>query len=142
MAHKHIKTTTTINATPQKVWQVLTNFAQYPSWNPFLKSIRGQMQVGSKITINAGGTTFKPTVLVYKPHKELRWLGSLFMKGIFDGEHSFTIHDNGNGTVTFKHEEQFNGLLVGLMAKKLDNEVKQGFEQMNARLKALAESES
>ncbi len=31
--------------------------------------------------------TFRPTVLVAEPNRELRWLGRLFMPGPFDGEH-------------------------------------------------------
>lgn len=43
-------------------------------------------------------------------------------------------------TVTFKHEEIFNGLLVGPFSKKLDTDTKKGFESMNEKLKELAEA--
>ncbi len=59
---------------------------------------------------------------------------------IFDGEHSFVIEDNQDGTITFKHEEIFNGLLVGPFSKKLDRDTKAGFETMNQKLKELAEA--
>jgi uncharacterized protein YndB with AHSA1/START domain len=38
---KEINTEILINATPKKVWSILTNFAEYPNWNPFIKSIKG-----------------------------------------------------------------------------------------------------
>ena len=86
-----------------------------------------------------GGMKFKPLVLKYDEKKELRWLGILYFKGLFDGEHSFQILDNKNGTCTFLQEEKFNGILVGLFAKKLDNDTKSGFIDMNLKLKKLAE---
>ena len=43
---KEIKTEILINATPEKVWTILTNFDNYPNWNPFIKSIKGEVKVG------------------------------------------------------------------------------------------------
>lgn len=140
MAQKEIKTTIQIAATPQKVWNVLTDFEQYPNWNPFIKSAEGKFAVGNKVAINAGGMNFKPRILVYNEKKEIRWIGKLLVKGFFDGEHIFKIVENKDGTVTFKQEEKFTGILVGLFAKKLDNETKVGFEQMNQKLKELSEN--
>jgi uncharacterized protein YndB with AHSA1/START domain len=41
-----ISTTITIQASANKVWTVLTNFETYPIWNPFIKSIEGEIKVG------------------------------------------------------------------------------------------------
>ncbi len=142
MAKKAIKTSINISATPEMVWGVLTDFESYGEWNPFLKSISGEIREGNKIQVNAGGMKFSPEVLVFKENTEFRWIGKLLFKGIFDGEHSFEIIDNKDGTVTFKHEEEFNGILVGMFSKKLDTETRSGFEQMNLKLKERAESKN
>lgn len=141
---KEIKTEITINANPIKVWKLLTDFENYPNWNPFIKSINGEVKVGNKITArieppDASGMTFKPIVLTYEPNKELRWIGTLLFKGLFDGEHKFELVDNRNGTTTFIQSERFNGILVPLFAKQLDNNTKRGFELMNKKLKEMAE---
>ncbi len=140
MAKKEIKTSIIINSTPEKVWSILSDTANYPSWNPFIKSIKGDFVVGKTIVADIDGMTFKPEVLVVKQQKEIRWIGRLFFKGIFDGEHSFHIDDNKDGSVTFRQEEKFNGILVGMFSKKLDTDTKSGFEAMNEALKALAEA--
>ena len=62
-----IKTEIIINATPEKVWKILTNFRAYPNWNPFIKSIEGQVTIGEKIIARieppeAKGMTFKPKI--------------------------------------------------------------------------------
>jgi hypothetical protein len=141
---KEIKTEILINATPEKVWAILTNFDNYPNWNPFIKSIKGEVKVGKKITArieppNVKGMTFKPRILVFHPNKELRWLGHLLFAGLFDGEHKFELIDNGNGTTTFIQSEKFKGILVPFFKKQLDNNTKKGFEVMNIKLKELAE---
>ena len=99
-----IKTEILITASPEKVWEILTNFNNYSSWNPFIKSVKGEVIVGNKITIRieppgAKGMTFKPEVLIFEMNKELRWLGHLFLPGIFDGEHKFELIDNKNKTI-------------------------------------------
>lgn len=139
MAQKEIKTSILIKASPEIIWEHLLNFEAYPTWNPFITQIEGDPKVGQKLSIIAGGMKFKPKVLIQNESKELRWLGKFLFKGLFDGEHSFQIIDNQDGTCTFKHEEKFKGILVGLFSKKLDNETKPGFEAMNLKLKGLTE---
>ncbi|MDX2191336.1 MAG: SRPBCC domain-containing protein [Bacteroidota bacterium] len=141
---KEIKTEILINASPDKVWSILTNFENYPNWNPFIKSIKGQVQVGNKITArieppDAQGMTFKPKMLTYVTNKEFSWLGHLMFAGLFDGQHKFELIDNGNGTTTFVHSEKFNGILVPMFKKMLDHNTVNGFNNMNRKLKELAE---
>jgi hypothetical protein len=139
MAKKTIKTSIRIQATPAKVWQILTDFDRYPNWNPFLKFIKGEVEEGNTIHIHAGSMEFRPMVLAFEAEKEFRWIGNLLLKGLFDGEHSFIIEDLQDGTVNLKHEENFSGLLVGIFPKKLFTKTKEGFNEMNQKLKELAE---
>ncbi|NME70718.1 SRPBCC domain-containing protein [Flammeovirga aprica] len=136
-----IQTEILINATAEKVWTVLTNFKNYPQWNPFIESLDGEVKVGNTIKVkiappNGKTMTFKPKVLNYDINKELRWVGHLFFKGLFDGEHSFELIDNGDGTTTFKQNEMFSGLLIGLLNVA---DTQRGFEMMNENLKSMAE---
>ncbi len=141
---KEVRTQIVINAPAEKVWQILTDFARYPQWNPFIKSITGEPKVGNTITARieppgAQGMTFKPTVLAFIANREFRWKGKLFVKGLFDGEHIFQLTPNADGTTTLLHREVFTGILVPLFAKMLDTNTLQGFQQMNEALKLRAE---
>ena len=143
---KEITTEILINAAPQKVWAILTDFDSYPRWNPFIKSLQGPVVVGSKITARieppeGQGMTFTPKVLVFEPNREFRWRGQLWIPGLFDGEHIFELIDNGNGTTTFRQREIFYGILVPLFTKMLDINTMNGFLQMNQKLKELAENQ-
>ena len=136
---KHIKTSITINAGKEEIWKVLTDFESYPKWNSFIKSVSGEVNVGNQIVIQLQGMTFKPNVLTYKENTEVKWLGHLWFKGLFDGEHAFKLTDNGNGTTHFEQSERFTGILVKLFSKSLDSDTKNGFEQMNKELKSRCE---
>jgi hypothetical protein len=137
---KQIKTSITINASKEKIWEILTDFEKYPEWNSFIKSVSGDVKVGNQIVIKLQGMTFKPVVLNFKENSELKWLGHLWFKGLFDGEHKFKLTDNGNGTTDFEQSENFSGILVKLFSKSLDKDTKNGFEQMNKELKLRAEN--
>lgn len=141
---KEIKTEILINATPEKVWIILSDFDNYPNWNPFIKSIKGDVKVGNKITVRiepleSKGMTFNPQILTLETNRELSWLGHLLFVGLFDGEHKFELFDNGNGTTMFRQSEKFKGILVPFFKKQLDNNTKRGFEEMNKKLKRMAE---
>ena len=79
------------------MWNILTDFAAYPAWNPFIPSLTGSAAVGTRLDARprsrraAWGCRLQPTVLAAAPNEELRWLGHLFVPGLFDGEHHFQI---------------------------------------------------
>jgi hypothetical protein len=132
-----------IAAPPERVWEVLTDFDAYPEWNPFMRSVLGSGETGSRVTVRieppgARGMTFKPTILTAEPQRELRWLGRLFVPGLFDGEHRLAIEPLDDGRSRFVQSERFTGLLVGLFAKTLAA-TQRGFEQMNLALKRRVE---
>jgi len=83
--------------------------------------------------------TFRPTLLKVEPERELRWLGKLWIGGLFDGEHFFQLTPLGEDKTRLVQREEFRGLLVPLMARSLDSGTKEGFVLMNQALKDLAE---
>jgi hypothetical protein len=129
----------------RRVWQILTDFESYPDWNPFILSISGEPQAGSRLKVfikppGSPGMTFKPVVLNAESNLELRWLGHLVIAGLFDGEHCFLIKPVSENRVIFTQAEKFTGLLVPLLWGSLDKNTREGFNRMNAALKRLAES--
>jgi hypothetical protein len=136
---KQITTSILIHASKEKVWSILLDFENYPEWNSFFHSISGTPKVGSQLKVQLPGMTFTPKVLTLKPNTEFKWLGHLWIKGLFDGAHKFKLSDAGNGQTLFEHSEEFQGVLVGLFAKSLETGTKANFEKMNRELKARAE---
>lgn len=144
MGTHQLQTEIEINAASERVWSILTDFARYPEWNPFIRSIQGDVVQGARLEVRiqpsgAKGMTFRPSVLAADAGRELRWLGHFLFPGIFDGEHCFEIEPIAAGKVRFRQSERFSGILVSLFRGSLDRDTRRGFEEMNRALKARAE---
>lgn len=129
-----IETSLDVPATPREVWAVLTDFASYPEWNPFITVADGNWEEGSRVNVTAGGMKFSPEVLRFTPNEELRWKGKLLMPGIFDGEHYFLLSDGPDGTTHLRHGEIFTGVLTLVTKSLLYEKTKAGFVTMNEAL--------
>jgi len=132
-----------IEAPPEPIWSVLTDFDGYPEWNPFMRSLAGRCEVGArlKVRIEPPGRrpmTFTPTIRAAASGRELRWLGRLFVPGLFDGDHRLEIEPLENGRSRFVQSESFSGLLVPVFSKTLAA-TQRGFEEMNVALKRRVE---
>lgn len=138
-----ISTSIDIAAGPQAVWGVLSDFAAYGEWNPFMDRIEGRPEVGAVLAVHLSsgggrGMTFKPTVLAATPGQELRWLGKLAFGGLFDGEHFFVLTPTADGGTHLVHGERFSGVLVSLLRGTQKN-THVGFEAFNRALKERVE---
>jgi hypothetical protein len=140
-----VRTEIDIQATPARVWRVLTDFPAHAQWNPFIRSIAGLPERGQELVVSiqpegARAMTFKPTVLAADAEAQLRWRGRLLIPGLFDGEHYFMMTPAGPGRTRFVHGEKFSGLLVFLAKSSLERGTRAGFVAMNKALKARAEA--
>ena len=141
---KKVYTRISIMSSPEKVWAVLSDFARYSNWNPFITQITGDLHEGAmlQITIDppeSRKAVFKPTLVKLEPNRELVWTGKLIIPGLLDGKHSFRIEHVAGNRVRFIHKEMFSGLLVQFMSSKYLKNIKKGFEQMNESLKKRVE---
>jgi hypothetical protein len=141
---KKIQTEIVINASKEKVWDILTNFSDYPGWNSFLVDVKGTLASGSRLTntMRNGNKTyvFKPKVLQVIPYKYFDWIGNLFIKGIFDGHHYFEIEELTPTQVRLIHGEHFSDVLCGYILKKIGDATRNNFIKMNSAVKQLAET--
>lgn len=143
MAERRIETTVEIDAPAARIWAILTDFGRMASWNPFIKSIAGNLAPGTRLTVTIAppgkaAMRFKPTILSVQPQRELRWLGRLFIPGVFEGEHYFLLEPLAGGRTRLTQGEKFSGVLVGLVPGMLAA-TEAGFAAMNAALKRQAE---
>lgn len=139
---KTVSSAVEIDASPERVWAILTDLPGHSSWDPFITSISGSLVPGQKINVmihppGSRPTSFKPTVTSVVENCELAWLGRLVMPGLFDGAHRFTLEPAQPGTKV-QASESFSGLLVPFFRSLLQH-TQQGFEQLNAALKRRAE---
>jgi len=133
-----------IGAPAAKVWDVLIATDTWAQWNPFATA-SGHFAVGERVAVTLtppgkSAVTMRPTIVRLEPGRELRWLGSLGIRGLFDGEHGFRVVPEAVGRCRFEQFETFTGLLVAPIMWIVGEATHQGFEAMNRALKARAES--
>ncbi len=136
---KEIYTEIEINSSVEEIWNILTNFDNYPNWNPFMKQINGELQEGSKIQVtikpyNSGSIVYKPRILELKPEEKIKWLGITGIPHLFDGEHSLILKKIDENKVLFIQKEKFTGILVPILTGLLRN-TEISFKMMDEALK-------
>ena len=137
-----IKTEIMIKAPVAKVWERLTDFAQYPKWNPFIMQVESNKIVGGKMfvvikPIDKKPMSFKPQLLKFSASTELRWIGIVGARWIFSGEHYFILEPINNNETKLIHGENFSGLLAPIFIN--ENNIQKSFESMNLALKGSLE---
>jgi hypothetical protein len=140
---KDIRTDIEINTSAERVWQVLSDFENFPKWNPFVIKVLGQPKVGEILQIEvqlpeSKLLKFTPKVLVAEPNKELRWVGTM-PTGAFRGEHFYQIESLGENRVRFIHGEHFSGWMVRLIWAMVGKATEKGYRIMNEALKKESE---
>lgn len=128
-----------IPAPAEAVWRVLTDFARYSGWNPFIRRAYGAAEVGTEVRLHVRSSfglplAFRAKVLESDSGHELHWDGHVLANWLARGEHWFTIEPVDANHVRFVQRERFSGLLPRLGARLLAQEAKRGFDSMNEAL--------
>jgi hypothetical protein len=140
-----LKTEAEIQAPPEHIWEILTDFARYSEWNPFLLDVRGGLEVGSTLHVHAGASSgrhfqYRPRVLAVEPGRELCWRAHFVADRLFSGDQFFRLLTaDGDRSTRLVHGATFTGWLVNYMGNFL-TDVGRGFIGMNQALKRRAET--
>ncbi len=137
---KEIRTTADIHASPERVWAVLTDFAAYRDWNPFITRASGALLPGEPLELRleppgAMGRTVRAVLLEAEPGRELRWLAEGWLSGLLDEHHCISIIDKGPNRTHVVQRSTFTGLLVPFHRATIETNLREGFETMNRALK-------
>ena len=133
-----------VGAPAARVWAILADFDGWAQWNPFAR-VKGRLGIGERLEVEISlpdkpPMTFRPRIVTLEPGRELRWLGTLGMRGVFDGEHGFRVVPGDASRCRFEQFESFRGLLVAPILWKIEATTRTGFRVMNRALKAKAET--
>ncbi len=134
-----IRTSAFIAAPPAIVWQVLTDFAAYPQWNPLNLSAVGEARLGARVAMTfrnparAGAIVAQTvTITAFEPERRLEWVGRVPL--LFRGRHVFTLEPEPGGT-RLVHGEDLSGLMPwSLGAARIARDFTPGYEALNAAL--------
>jgi hypothetical protein len=129
-----------IQASPELVWTILTDFSKYPIWNPYIYPAKGEVRPGARLelTLHDGthSNTIQVTVLTATPNKELSWGGRL--SGAFDRVQTFSLEPLGPDRVRLVSRAFFKGFLLPLVGG-VPEKAREGLAMMNSALRTRAE---
>lgn len=136
---KSFATSTVIQATPQAVWSVLTDAAQWTKWNTTVDKVEGKIAAGEKIKVYAKlspGRAFPVKVSTFDAPNRMVWTGGMPL-GLFKGERTYTLTPKAGG-VEFFMREAFTGPMAPLITKSIPD-MQPAFEEFAAALKRRCE---
>ena len=110
----------TIHASPDKIWALLTDAAAFPRWNSTVTSIEGQIAEGQTLKLKvptAPERVFKPKVSKVEVGRTMTWSDG--MAPMFKGVRTFTLTPNTDGSTVFSMREEFSGLMLPMIKGSL-----------------------
>ncbi len=110
-----------IQASPEKVWSVLTGINNWVNWNE--KITRAQLEgapvAGAKFSWKVNGANIRSTLHTVNPNNTFGWSGTTFGGSAI---HNWYLESK-NGATLVKVEESMEGWLVGLFKNKMNKDL-------------------
>lgn len=118
---KHFSATTTINASPEKVWAILTDATTIHEWDPGMVRVEGKIAAGERIkpfTTLSSERAFTVKVTDFQPNRRMVWAGGLPL-GLFKSARTFLLESDGKGGTKFTTSEDFTGVLLPIFGRTI-----------------------
>ncbi len=126
-----------INASPKKVWAVLTDINRWANWQTDITKpkLAGPLKPGTTFDWKTGGAGIHSTLHTVEPNKAFGWTGKTF--GMF-AIHNWTLTETTNGTLV-SVDETMQGLLASLLKKSFNKNLATGMQRWLELLKSESE---
>jgi hypothetical protein len=121
-----------IEAPVARVWEVLTDIREWPSWNPSVSSVSmyGEFQPGTDFHWKADGVMIVSTLQEIEPQRRLLWTGRI---PLIRATHLWEFQES-EGQTRVKTEECFEGLLArvfsGTFSRMLGTSLEKGLQSL------------
>ena len=125
-----------ISGAPEAVWDVLTDFRAWPSWNPDVKSMSfaGEVAEGSEFKWKAGPGTITSTIRRVERPRLIGWTGKTLGTSAV---HVYRLEPR-DGKTLVSTEESFDGLIArifrGSLQKTVNKSLDTGLQYLKARV--------
>jgi len=110
----------TINAPPEQVWEVLTDGPGFTSWDSGIEKFEGTIAPGEKIKLHSEvspGRAFPLKVAEFEPGRLLVFKGGMPL-GLFKGVRTYRMRAADGGT-EFHMREEFSGPMLPMIWKSM-----------------------
>ena len=136
---KHYESSSTIDATPDTIWRILTDGTRYAEWDSGVVRVEGTIAPGETIKVVSEVNpkrAYPIRVTEFEPGKRMTWTGGMPL-GLMKGVRTFRLTP-ADGATNFTMREEFTGPMVPLVWKSMPD-LGPSFEKFAKGLKAKAE---
>src|SRR5262249_16041760 len=108
---RYYEATSTINASPEAVWAVLSDGAAWSAWDWGVEAVEGKTVAGETIKIRsqaAPGRAFPVKVTRFESSAHLRFSGGMPL-GLFRGVRTYEVTAEAAGQARFRMREEYSG---------------------------------
>jgi hypothetical protein len=132
--------TITIEAKPEKIWRILSNIDEWPTWNNEITNakLHGPLQPNVSFTWKSGRMKITSMLHTVAPYYSIGWTGKVL--GIY-AIHNWNLKVV-DGFTEVMVSESMEGLLAKLFKKKLQPTLEKGMENWLELLKKESEKEN
>ena len=130
---RSFETSTTIDASPERVWGVLGDTSSWPDWDSGVVRVEGELERGRRIKVVSElnpKRAYPVKVAELEPARGMTWVGGMPL-GLFRGVRSYRLTPEGERRTRFEMREQFSGPLLPLIWRSMPD--------MNASFRQFAE---
>lgn len=138
---KFFSANVSIRATPERIWELLTNASEYLRWNNTVLKIEGKIAFGERVTIRpkiSPDRAFPAKVCAFEPARRMVWTGGMPL-GLFKGERTFLLTPGANGETQFSMREEYTGIMAPLIVRSIPD-LQPAFDEFASDLKRAAEA--
>lgn len=118
---EHFETSATINATPDRVWEVLADTSSWPDWDSGVVRVEGELELGRRIKVVSElnpKRAYAVKVAELEPGRGMTWRGGMPL-GLFRGVRTYRLSPDGDGRTRFDMREEFTGPLLPLIWRSM-----------------------
>ncbi|MGH2735403.1 MAG: SRPBCC family protein [Actinomycetota bacterium] len=140
---KYYEATSVIEADADAIWAILTDGANYPSWDSGVERVEGRIASGEKIKVVSEanpGRAFPVKVTEFSPALRMTWTGGMPL-GLFKGVRTFSLSPQGDGATKFTMREEYSGPFLPLIWRSMPD-LDPSFQKFARGLKSRAEAGS
>jgi hypothetical protein len=140
---KFFEATALIETSPDVIWAILTDAPHLSQWDSGVERVEGRIAPGETIKVFSKvspGRAFPVKVTDFTPGRTMRWSSGMPL-GLFKGERTFTLSQQGSRTTRFTMREEYTGLMLPLIWGSIPD-LGPSFQQFATGLKTQAETKA
>lgn len=133
-----------VTATAPAIWEVLSDIAAWPEWNPLYTRAVGVLRIGAQLDLEVAvpgqpKRMIRPVIADWVPNDQIHW-NLRMLGGLVKTTRYLEIEQLTETGCIFTNGELFDGLLGPSIAKRMRRELREGFNAMGEALKARVEA--